>query len=105
LLPAHCAIPEYNRRHLAQPCRIFGDELGVLLILRGKLPGMPQRFPGKGAEITIFAYLRVVNESLAPNPAQQGLRLTFIGVTAESEAILHSVIVPQKYLGRKYERH
>lgn len=68
--------------------------MGVLLSLRGVLPGMLQGLPGEGAEVAVFADLGVVDVPLATDPPQERLRLSLVGVAAKAEAGLHLATWP-----------
>ena len=65
--------------------------MAVLLINRGELARQGQAASGKSSEVPILTYLGGVDESLATDPAQQGLSLCGCRIAAVSVANLHTV--------------
>ena len=65
----------------------------VLLIDRRELSGMSERLAGEGTEITILADFGVIDMTLATDPPQQDLLLLAGGITTETAACLHDMIV------------
>jgi hypothetical protein len=88
----HRAIAYDLRGYLFEKGRFVGHARAVLLIHRDRLARRTHHTAGKSAKVAILRHFRVIDEALAPNPAEQDLLLLFVRVSTNPISIQHHAI-------------